>query len=305
MTYNDEQKNTLYIKLREQFPADQVHWVCFQTSKDKKKARYAAYADIRAYLDRLNDLFTPGGWTKTVKAHTVSCIHNNMQAAKVIFTVLVSIPGIGEHESTAEGLVDTANLSTRCEAQALKRACSEFGLGRYLYDIPKSNWVPVDQNGQPENQLPHPHDWAARAGQAQAQTQTNLSTGNVITMPGNNSLVSSEVQKTEAIQVPQALIKRFEPNLGKALCQDVFATTAAQLAGKTNDPSEKGRVMAEKMTKAEQMINALMASAEGREESFSAYMDKMSVKDIRSIPSVDVLRRMFKTRGLSLESLAA
>jgi len=37
---------------------------------------------------------------------------------------------------------------TSADAQALKRACSCFGLGRYFYDIP-AVWVDLDQNRQP------------------------------------------------------------------------------------------------------------------------------------------------------------
>ena len=37
---------------------------------------------------------------------------------------------------------------TSADAQAFKRACSCFGLGRYFYDIP-AIWVDLDQHRQP------------------------------------------------------------------------------------------------------------------------------------------------------------
>ena len=37
---------------------------------------------------------------------------------------------------------------TAAEAQSFKRACSCFGLGRYLYNLAET-WVPLDGQGKP------------------------------------------------------------------------------------------------------------------------------------------------------------
>ena len=43
---------------------------------------------------------------------------------------------------------DDDNAMTRAEAQAFKRACSCFGLGRYFYEFAEM-WVDLNDYGQP------------------------------------------------------------------------------------------------------------------------------------------------------------
>src|SRR4029453_17680846 len=50
------------------------------------------------------------------------------------------------------------NAATAAEAQAFKRACSVFGLGRYLYDVP-AVWVDLDEYNRPV-QTPSLPGWA-------------------------------------------------------------------------------------------------------------------------------------------------
>src|SRR6185295_15732681 len=50
------------------------------------------------------------------------------------------------------------NAATRAEAQAFKRACACFGLGRYLYDL-DTVWVDLDQSNRPVR-TPTLPDWA-------------------------------------------------------------------------------------------------------------------------------------------------
>src|SRR5271157_3098215 len=52
------------------------------------------------------------------------------------------------HSGTGEEWADDDNGMTSADAQAFKRACSCFGLGRYFYDI-QAIWVDLDQNRQP------------------------------------------------------------------------------------------------------------------------------------------------------------
>jgi hypothetical protein len=59
-------------------------------------------------------------------------------------------------------------LGARAEAQAFKRACACFGLGRYLYDLDKI-WEELDQYNRPVRN-PNLPDWALPA-RARRQTQ--------------------------------------------------------------------------------------------------------------------------------------
>ena len=55
-------------------------------------------------------------------------------------------------------MADDSNAMTAADAQAFKRACSCFGLGRYLYEF-HGSWVDLDQNQQPKR-MPALPAWA-------------------------------------------------------------------------------------------------------------------------------------------------
>jgi hypothetical protein len=59
----------------------------------------------------------------------------------------VTIEGVGTHSGTGEEWADEENAMTSAEAQAFKRACSCFGLGRCFYDF-GAPWVDLDDKGR-------------------------------------------------------------------------------------------------------------------------------------------------------------
>jgi hypothetical protein len=93
------------------------------------------YADKRVYEDRLNVL-SPGEWsTPPPVALTVG--------QKLVVYVTVIVCGV-THTDVGEAAAGGENAATESWAQGFKRACSQFGLGRYLYDLDKQ-WVPYDK----------------------------------------------------------------------------------------------------------------------------------------------------------------
>ena len=112
-----------------------------------------SHADPRAYTDRLNALFSPQGWTREHKIETLSNITRvkkgeSILSGKMLVSCTVTILGLGSHSGTGEEWADDDNGITSADAQAFKRACSCFGLGRYFYDFP-AIWVDLAQKGQP------------------------------------------------------------------------------------------------------------------------------------------------------------
>jgi hypothetical protein len=79
-------------------------------------------------------------------------------SGKIVVTCRVTIDGMGSHSGLGEEWADNENAGTSAEAQAFKRACSCFGLGRYLYDL-GGNWVDLDDRKQPLSR-PRLPDWA-------------------------------------------------------------------------------------------------------------------------------------------------
>src|SRR5207302_3771922 len=145
------------------FPPEQVQWRVMNTSNDKRRGQIVPYADPRAYTDRLNALFSPQGWTRDYRIETMNNITRvkkgeTIVTGKVLVTCTVTIIGLWSHSGTGEEWADDDNGMTSADAQAFKRACSCFGLGRYFYDF-NPPWVDLDQNRRPRRTPPLPA-WA-------------------------------------------------------------------------------------------------------------------------------------------------
>jgi hypothetical protein len=125
----------LLKKLAEPFPASSIQWRAGQVTRDKKRAQALPYAEPREYEDRLNAL-APGDWSVSFRPWG----NNRIICELTIHGVTRS--STGESERNPEGIKGTA-----AEAQAFKRACSKFGLGRYLYDLP-SSWVAYNEQNK-------------------------------------------------------------------------------------------------------------------------------------------------------------
>src|SRR5215470_1164556 len=138
-----------------------IEWRVTNSSQDKSRGQVIPYADQRAYTDRLNALFTPAGWTRKYTIHTSANFERSKDqkiAAKVLVTCELTIFGLGSHSATGEEWADNENAGTAAEAQTFKRACSCFGLGRYLYYY-DGIWVDLDERKRPKS-IPQLPDWA-------------------------------------------------------------------------------------------------------------------------------------------------
>ena len=121
---------TLLEKLAQPFPASSIYWRAGTMSRDKKRAQALPYAEPRIYEDRLNQI-CPGLWSVSFRPWGESRIICDLSIGELTRSSTGE-----ENEGFAPG--------TAAEAQAFKRACVKFGLGRYLYDIPIV-WVPFDE----------------------------------------------------------------------------------------------------------------------------------------------------------------
>jgi hypothetical protein len=131
--FTDDQIRRYINELGVPFDPDVIEWRITNTSRDRTRGQIIPYADQRAYSDRLNALFTPAGWTRRYTIHTSANFERSKDqkiAAKVMVTSELTIFGFGSHSATGEEWADNDNAGTSAEAQAFKRACSCFGLGR-------------------------------------------------------------------------------------------------------------------------------------------------------------------------------
>lgn len=167
--FSPERIKELVGSLEVPFDPSQIDWRVTNTSKNGKlRGQVIPYADQRAYTDRLNDLSSPAGWTRKYIIHTSANFERSKDqkiVAKVLVTCELTIFGLGSHSATGEEWADNDNAGTSAEAQAFKRACSCFGLGRYLYYF-DGVWVDLDERKRPRN-VPQLPDWATPTGWAQ------------------------------------------------------------------------------------------------------------------------------------------
>lgn len=122
------------------------------------------YADKTAYIERLNCLLTPLGWSSTVSVAAVNAGERGRSvAAKVVVACSVTIHGLGAHSSTGEKWATDESAATSAEAQAFKRACTHFYPGNYLNYFFQGRWVDLDSEGRIITPPTLP-DWATPVG---------------------------------------------------------------------------------------------------------------------------------------------
>jgi hypothetical protein len=157
----------LVAELEVPFDPSAIEWRAVHTSKvnGQLRGQIIPFADPRAYTDRLNALVTPAGWTRRYMVHSTANFRRSKDdkiAAKVFVTCDLTIFGLGSHSATGEEWADDENAGTSAEAQAFKRACSCFGLGRYLYHF-TGVWVDLDDRKRPTTR-PTLAGWATPEG---------------------------------------------------------------------------------------------------------------------------------------------
>jgi hypothetical protein len=107
-------------------------------NRDRTRAQVVAYVDARTVLDRLDEAVGPTGWSDSYEVLTngTDADGRRLVEVKCTLTVLgVSKEDVGEGDSLKAAFSD-----------ALKRAAVKFGVGRYLYRLPKV-WVDLDERG--------------------------------------------------------------------------------------------------------------------------------------------------------------
>lgn len=113
------------------FPPSVLTWKPGTVKENRCMA--LAYADLRAYQDRLDEVcglnwsieYEPWGDNRVIARLTIA-----------------GITRASTGEMAAQDIKNEMG-GTVAEAQAMKRAAAQFGLGRYLYDLP-SPWVEYD-----------------------------------------------------------------------------------------------------------------------------------------------------------------
>jgi hypothetical protein len=186
--------------LRTPFHPSDVDFRPGATTKDKTKAIGLAYVDKRLYEDRLDEVVGADNWSVEYRPLGERGIICRLSVYDNESHRTITREDVGEFATD-----DVASFPTAV-AQAFKRACSAFGLGRYLYSLPQV-WAEYDT----ERRRFTPNG-------LQQLRQTLASAQNSSSAP-TASTTSSAPQVTEVNR--ERLIARIEELLLEATANDI------------------------------------------------------------------------------------
>ncbi len=310
--YNEDQLRIILAKLSAPFALSDIRWRVIERSRDKKSGKMHAYADPRVYDMRLNDVLTPAGWSCSyVTGFTAGLTRINgkgvtIPTGKITVNATVTIHGISTRDATGEGWADDNNAMCVAEAQAFKRACSKFGVGRYFYTLGLfyqqaaearskdfNPWVPLDSYGHP-TRLPNLPDWAIPATVGNASLPTAAAARNTSTStPRSVAPVAAKASKAvDHLRLFNQKKESYRQALGDALYRDVVSRI--QALHKPNASDEEKYTLS--ITKLDQTVALLEKVITGMvdlsEPEFRYVMDPLTLVNMRAFPSVDELIRV-------------
>lgn len=281
-------------QLTEPFDPSEIKWRVTHTTQDGRRGAVIAFADPRAYTDRLNQVFTPAGWTRTYEVSTVSSVSRMkrdklIQTGKVLVTCTLTIQGLGSHTGGGEDWADEQNAMTAAEAQAFKRACTCFGLGRYLYNFAEM-WVPLNEHRQPL-QIPSLPKWA-------------LPKPGTLASKPNNAVGPRPpvVQRGPIDQRTTAKIEGFRRILGDPIYREILGRTAH--VSRANE-IPNAQLQTEIVGMMERAIRGIRKAHSLAEEvgdtEFVNVMDRLQIRSMTGIRNLETLKQLVA----NLERLAS
>jgi hypothetical protein len=273
---------TLFRALAEPFDPAEIKWRVTHTNREGTRGAVIAYADPRAYTDRLNQLFTPTGWTRSFEVSTLSAItrmkrDKPIQTGKVLVTCTLTIAGLGTQSDCGEEWADEENAMTSAQAQAFKRAASCYGLGRYLYNF-REMWVSLDDRKQPI-QLPALPKWALPAGTAAGSA------------PPAAGQKPSTVQRGPIDQKMTAKIEGFRGALGEPIYAEILRLMAKVERARDIPNAQLQLQIAHWMERALRGIEKVRTLAKQiGENRFTAVVQQLEVNPTAPLPDLETLK---------------
>jgi hypothetical protein len=303
--FSDDRIRQIIGDLEVPFDSSVIEWRVTNTAKDKRRGQVMPYADQRAYTDRLNALLTPAGWTRKYTVHTSANFQRGKDqktVAKIFVTCELTVLGLGSHSATGEEWTDDDNAGTSAEAQAFKRACSCFGLGRYLYYF-TGVWVDIDDRKRPKK-IPTLPEWATPDGWRKGLRPHNDSNprpdhqGEVSSGHAHDNRRNGAATTKESVLVRQ--IEALADPLGKALYRGLLKSVARVWnPNQIQDTAIQRRVL-EHMQAAERGLQRLKSALERvGPEPLTRILKSLRVVSLEKVDSLETLKQIV----LALEAL--
>ena len=285
--FTEAEREKLFAQLETPFDPMQIKWRVMRTSDDRRSGAILPFADPRAYTDRLNQLFTPSGWTREYTISTVPSLTRVdrgkvVVTSKVLVATAVTINRLGSHTGTGEEWADRENAVTAADAQAFKRACSCFGLGRYLYRF-EETWVHLNQRGEPVA-IPALPAWALPPG---VTVQSTNSKAVDLRGPVDHKLTAE--------------IESFRSTLGESIYAEILRRSGHSANAQTIPNAERQKQTVEKMQAAARGFERLRQLAEiAGDAQFFMVAERFKIASVTELPNLAALKQLVE----DLESLA-
>jgi hypothetical protein len=290
-TKPNQEVAALLLRLAEPFEVSEIKWRVTHTNKDGSRGALIAFADPRAYTDRLNTLFTPTGWTRSYEISTVSSVTRMkkdklIQTGKVLVTCTLTISGLGCHSGSGEEWADEENAMTSAEAQAFKRSASCFGLGRYLYNLCEM-WVPLDEHRRPI-EYPLLPEWALPKSDGKSDR-------------GESGANHGPIQHGPIDQRVTTKIEGFRSGLGNPIFGEILWRVARARKANAIPNAQLQSSVAEAMERASRGVRKARSISESITDTVVvSVLDRLGIESMDAIPSLAVLKELVR----ELERLA-
>ena len=218
-----------------------VGWKAQATNKDKTRALAVAYIDARTVMDRLDQVVGPGNWSDGYRLVSAGDGEFAVECTLSLFGVSKSDIGVADEEDDGS----QASPSKSAYSDALKRAAVKWGIGRYLYRIPKQ-WVGYDATRKQLTETPELPVWA-QAADEHSRSNGNDSPDNA-SSGGNGKKATTDDGHNELEQARATILPfgtREHPEWKGKLLGDLAANTELikWLAESFSPTSEGGRTV--------------------------------------------------------------
>lgn len=261
-------------------------------SRDRDKAMVVLFADARVYQDRLDAIVGSENWQVEYRP-----IQGSYAVIASLTILGVVKEDVGEHIKPDD---KEENYYTTALAQAFKRACTAFGLGRYLYSLPKK-WVDYDRE---KNRLKDDPAMLVRQLYQAAKLHADKATGEIHDEPyappaaKTTAKATTKPQPQPAAAKPQAApaVEREGDDL-RAEIRELHAQEINLLQQKHNNNgklvhddaislnTEKGRLRTPRLMVSE--LEAIRDAARGRVDALTqttAVQAQADQQDLADIP---------------------
>jgi hypothetical protein len=134
-------------ELAKPFPPEEVQLKVQSMNKDRTKGMVVAYIDARMVMDRLDEVFGPDNWEDMYRVLSDKSADTEVGSLRTVEVECTLAVVLDKDVRIAKRDVGEGDSLKAAYSDAFKRAAVKFGVGRYLYSLPKV-WADLNEYKQ-------------------------------------------------------------------------------------------------------------------------------------------------------------